>query len=100
MRVSKVIVGWVILAVGTGLWVYGYVAIGNPSLVDWHSRAPWWVADFLPNLRIGNRDAAGLCGYDFDLLAGKFLARRTHGPSLKGGKGPTLVARVPSTAES
>jgi hypothetical protein len=49
--VSKaVIVGWIIYAVGLALWVYGYFATGNPSMVDWHANTPWWIADFLPNI--------------------------------------------------
>ena len=45
-----VIVGWVIELVGTVLWLYGYFFTGNPSLIDWHANAPWWIADFLPNI--------------------------------------------------
>jgi hypothetical protein len=49
--VSKgVIIGWVIELVGTVLWLYGYFTTGNPSLIDWHARTPWWLADFLPNI--------------------------------------------------
>jgi hypothetical protein len=48
--VSKpVIVGWVVELVGTALWLYGYLATGNPSLIDWHAITPWWIADYLPN---------------------------------------------------
>jgi hypothetical protein len=52
-RVSKnkaVIVGWIILLMGTALWIYGYFATGNPSLIDWRAVAPWWIADYLPNI--------------------------------------------------
>jgi hypothetical protein len=45
-----VIIGWVISFSGMALWIYGYVATGNPSIVDWHARTPWWIADFLPNI--------------------------------------------------
>ena len=45
------IIAWTISFVGTILWVYGYFAIGNPSLIDWHSRVPLWIADFFPNLQ-------------------------------------------------
>ena len=24
--------------------------LGHPSLIDWHARSAWWIADFLPNL--------------------------------------------------
>jgi hypothetical protein len=44
------IAGWVICAVGTALWIYGYYSTGYPSLIDWHARTPWWIADFMPNL--------------------------------------------------
>jgi hypothetical protein len=45
-----VIIGWVIMLAGTALWLYGYFSTGNPSLIDWHTRAPWWIADCLPNI--------------------------------------------------
>jgi protein-S-isoprenylcysteine O-methyltransferase Ste14 len=49
--VSKpVIIGWVVELVGTALWLYGYLATGNPSLIDWHASTPWWIADYLPNI--------------------------------------------------
>jgi hypothetical protein len=48
--VSKaVIYGWIISLVGTAVWTYGYFSTGYPSIIDWHSYAPWWIADFLPN---------------------------------------------------
>jgi hypothetical protein len=52
-RLSKntsVIIGWTTLVVGTAFWAYGYLATGNPSLIDWHIYTPWWIADFLPNI--------------------------------------------------
>jgi hypothetical protein len=50
-RMSKVvIIGWSIEAAGMALWLYGYFATGNPSLIDWHANAPWWIADYLPNI--------------------------------------------------
>jgi hypothetical protein len=49
--VSKpVIIGWTIELVGIALWLYGYLATGNPSLIDWPVNTPWWVAGFLPNI--------------------------------------------------
>jgi hypothetical protein len=49
--VSKAaIVGWIIELAGMALWLYGYFATGNPSLIDWHANTPWWIADFLPNI--------------------------------------------------
>jgi hypothetical protein len=48
--VSKAaIIGRIISLAGTALWLYGYLATGNPSLIDWHVDTPWWIADFLPN---------------------------------------------------
>ena len=44
------IIGWVIMLAGTALWLYGYFATGNPSLIDWRAHTPWWVADWLPNI--------------------------------------------------
>ena len=51
MRVSKaVIIGWIIELMGSALWLYGYFATGNPSLIDWHAYTPWWIADYLMNI--------------------------------------------------
>ena len=44
------IIGWIIMLGGTALWIYGYFAIGNPPLIDWSAYAPWWIADYLPNI--------------------------------------------------
>ena len=46
----SVIIGWVISSAGMALWLYGYLATGHASLVDWPTNAPWWIADYLPNL--------------------------------------------------
>jgi hypothetical protein len=35
---------------GMVLRLYRYFATGNPTLIDWHGRTPWWIADFLPNI--------------------------------------------------
>ena len=35
---------------GTTLWLYGYLVVGHPSVIDWHANAPWWISDFLPNI--------------------------------------------------
>ena len=42
--------GWIVSLAGTALWIYGYFATGNPSLIDWAAITPWWIADSLPNL--------------------------------------------------
>ena len=47
---SKLVVGWLMELLGTVVWIAGYYTVGHPSLVDWHSRTPWWIAEWLPNL--------------------------------------------------
>jgi hypothetical protein len=49
--VSKtVIIGYIISLTGSALWIYGYFTIGSPPIIDWHAHAPWWIADYLPNI--------------------------------------------------
>ena len=38
------------LVIGFGLWLYGYFEAGHPTLIDWRTYTPWWIADFLPNM--------------------------------------------------
>jgi len=47
---KAITIGWIISLSGTALWLYGYFATGYPSLIDWHAKTPWWIADFLPNI--------------------------------------------------
>jgi hypothetical protein len=47
---KMVVIGWTMQLVGTVFWVYGYFASGHPSLINWSHIAPWWIADWLPNL--------------------------------------------------
>ena len=47
---KPVIIGWIVSLAGFALWLYGYFATGNPSLIDWKAHAPWWIADYLPNI--------------------------------------------------
>jgi hypothetical protein len=47
---KTVIIGWIIFLFGSAFWLYGYLVAGHPSLIDWHASAPWWIADFLPNI--------------------------------------------------
>lgn len=47
---KPVITGWIMSLSGTALWLYGYFATGNRSLINWHDNTPWRIADFLPNL--------------------------------------------------
>ena len=51
-RVSKTtIAGWIIFVFGCAFWLYGYLVAGHPSLIDWQAHTPWWIADYLPNLK-------------------------------------------------
>ena len=47
---KAVISGWLIELLGVAVWLYGYFSIGSPSIVDWHTIAPSWIADWLPNI--------------------------------------------------
>jgi hypothetical protein len=48
---KTVVIGYVISLIGSALWLYGYLVIGSPPIVDWHAITPWWIADFLPNIQ-------------------------------------------------
>ena len=47
---KAVIIGYIISYIGVALWIYGYFVTGNPSLINWHTHTPWWIADYLPNI--------------------------------------------------
>jgi hypothetical protein len=47
---TRVIVGWIVMLIGTALWVYGYFVTGHQTVVDWKSDTPGWIAEFLPNI--------------------------------------------------
>ncbi len=47
---KPVIVGWILLIIGTILWLYGYFVTGHSPLIDWQAHTPWWIADYLPNI--------------------------------------------------
>lgn len=47
---KRVLFGWVAMWLGTAIWIYGYFVKGHPALVHWQSFAPWWIADYLPNV--------------------------------------------------
>jgi hypothetical protein len=47
---THVIFGWILMLIGTALWVYGYFVTGHPTVVDWKAGTPNWIAEFLPNL--------------------------------------------------
>jgi hypothetical protein len=44
------IIGWIIELAGAALWIYGYFVTGHPPLIDWRAIAPWWIAEWLPNI--------------------------------------------------
>jgi len=44
------IIGWIAELTGTALWIYADFVTGHKSVVEWHAFAPWWIADFLPNI--------------------------------------------------
>ena len=48
---KAVIIGYTISYIGVVLLIYGYFAIGKPSLIDWHAITPLWIADFLPDIQ-------------------------------------------------
>ena len=48
---KAVIIGWLIELLGVAVWLYGYVSTGSPSIVDWQTIAPSWIADWLPNIQ-------------------------------------------------
>jgi hypothetical protein len=47
---KSLIVGYIVWVVGAAIWLYGYFSPGHPALIDWSAHAPWWIADFLPNI--------------------------------------------------
>jgi hypothetical protein len=47
---KSVVCGYIILFLGMAIWLYGYFVPGGPRLIDWDAHAPWWIADFLPNI--------------------------------------------------
>jgi hypothetical protein len=50
-RMNKTeITGWVLSLVGILAWLYGYFSSGHTALLDWPAFAPWWIADYLPNI--------------------------------------------------
>ena len=48
MPKTKIVTSLLSIA-GETRWIYGYVAAGAPPMIDWSARAPWWIADFMPN---------------------------------------------------
>ena len=69
-RVSKTtIAGWIIFLFGCAFWLYGYLVVGHPSLIDWQAHTPWWIADYLPNLEIRERNVTLNRQHGADVLA-------------------------------
>ena len=48
-RVTTVL-GWTSYGLGLAIWLIGYYTPGHPSLLDWPSYSPSWIAMFLQNL--------------------------------------------------
>ena len=46
-----VICGVILLLAGIAVWLYGYLSIGSPALMDWYWIAPLWIAKFLRNMQ-------------------------------------------------
>ena len=39
------------MIVGTALWGYALFVTGTAPIIDWKLNAPWWIADYLPNMQ-------------------------------------------------
>jgi fucose 4-O-acetylase-like acetyltransferase len=44
-------VGWIVGIIGSAVWLYGCLTVGNPPLIDWQANAPWWIASLFPNVQ-------------------------------------------------
>jgi hypothetical protein len=42
--------GWAIYALGSAIWLFGYLSAGHSPLFDWAAATPWWISSFVPNL--------------------------------------------------
>ena len=47
-----IVVLWAAMIVGMALWAYGLFVTGTAPIIDWKSNAPWWIADYLPNMEL------------------------------------------------
>jgi len=45
------ICGGIISGAGLVLWLYGYLSVGSPPLIDWYWIAPLWIAKLLRNMQ-------------------------------------------------
>ena len=42
--------GWILQLIGLAVWLFGYFIGGHANLINWNAFAPWWIANFLPNI--------------------------------------------------
>jgi hypothetical protein len=47
---TAIITCWIISLFGSATWIYGFLVTGHPPIIDWHTKAPSWIAEFLPNV--------------------------------------------------
>jgi len=47
---KTVIISYIVMVVGSVLWLYGYFTTGDPPLIDWRAYTPWFIADLMPNI--------------------------------------------------
>jgi hypothetical protein len=47
---KPLVLGWILSATGSALWLYGYFEPGIPPIMNWAAIAPW-LARWLPNLQ-------------------------------------------------
>ena len=72
---------WAAMIVGMALWGYGLFVTGTAPLIDWKSNAPWWIADYLPNME----SELGLVLVCLGSLA-PYWPRKCQGPPPPPGK--------------
>ena len=72
---------WAAMIVGTALWGYGVFVTGTAPFIDWKSNAPWWIADYLPNME----SEIGLVLVCLGSLA-PYWPRQRQGPPRPGKK--------------
>jgi hypothetical protein len=63
--------GWIIVALGAALWIYGLNTNGMRAFVDWPASVPPWFTEALPNLEAESGFLLVLLG-----LAAVFLPKR------------------------
>ena len=78
-RRIMVVTLWAAMIVGTALWGYGLFVTGTAPIIDWKSNAPWWIADYLPNI-VGAWPCARLPWESCALLAAQALRSQAPPP--------------------